>query len=239
MSPGVCYNCDPSAIVEVEGSAVTWAIVGAGAQGRIVLDILRTAQPADEIMFIDDDPARIGCSLHGVKVLGRAVLLVVDRPTTKAVVAIGHNEARLRVAAELAGLGITFGNVVHPSAVIMPSARLAAGIIVSPGAVIGSGASVGSQVLINTQALVEHDAVLEDGVSLSPGVRMGGRVRIERGAFIGSGATLNPRVTIGAGAIVGAGSLVTRSIGAGMLAYGVPAREIRPVAPETDWPKLL
>jgi bifunctional UDP-N-acetylglucosamine pyrophosphorylase/glucosamine-1-phosphate N-acetyltransferase len=44
------------------------------------------------------------------------------------------------------------------------------------------------------------------------------------GAFIGSGTMLVAPVKIGAGARLGAGSVVTRDVGDGELAYGVPAR---------------
>jgi bifunctional UDP-N-acetylglucosamine pyrophosphorylase/glucosamine-1-phosphate N-acetyltransferase len=44
------------------------------------------------------------------------------------------------------------------------------------------------------------------------------------GAFIGSGTMLVAPVSVGAGARLGAGSVVTRDVGDGVLAYGVPAR---------------
>ena len=50
-----------------------------------------------------------------------------------------------------------------------------------------------------------------------------------RGARIGVNVTLLPRVTVGEGALVGAGSVVTRDIPAGTLAYGNPARPVKPV----------
>ena len=50
-------------------------------------------------------------------------------------------------------------------------------------------------------------------------------------AVIGMDTTVLPGVTIGAGAFVGAKSLVTRSIPAGALAFGVPARVVG-IAPQ-------
>ncbi len=215
-----------------------WLILGAGAQGRITLDLLRDASPRDELVFADDDPRRIGQRLAGVEIVSRRKL-TVDRETTRVIVAIGHNLARLRLAEDMAAAGWNFGNVIHPSAVVLRSATLGTGICLCPGAIIGSAATVGDHVLVNTGAIVEHDCVIEPGVSLSPGVRMGGRVTIGRAAFIGVGAVLNPRVQIGAEAIIGAGSVVTRDIPAGMLAYGVPAKIMRPVNPDRDWNRLL
>jgi sugar O-acyltransferase (sialic acid O-acetyltransferase NeuD family) len=146
-----------------------WLILGAGAQGRITLDLLRGASPRDELLFADDDPRRIGQRLAGIQIVSRREV-AVDRDTTRVIVSIGHNLARLRLAEDTAAAGWNFGNVIHPSAVVLRSATLGKGICLCPGAIIGSAATVGDHVLVNTGAIVEHDCVIEPGVSLSPGV---------------------------------------------------------------------
>jgi acetyltransferase-like isoleucine patch superfamily enzyme len=52
---------------------------------------------------------------------------------------------------------------------------------------------------------------------------------IKRGARIGVNVTLMPHITIGERALIGAGSVVTHDLPAGMVAYGNPARPVRPV----------
>lgn len=52
-------------------------------------------------------------------------------------------------------------------------------------------------------------------------------IRVERGASVGSGSTMLCGITIGAGALVSAGSVVTRSIPAGEVWAGNPARLLR------------
>jgi sugar O-acyltransferase (sialic acid O-acetyltransferase NeuD family) len=220
--------------------AVDWVIVGAGAQGRITLDVLRATCAPIRAVFLDDNPELVGRQLGGVEIVGRPWLRAHPDPTRlRAIVAVGNNVQRLRVAGELQSLGIVFGNIVHPSAVLLPSATIGVGLMVAPQAVVGSGAQVGDHCIINTGAVVEHDCILGEGCSLSPGVRMAGRVTIGTGVFVGVGATLNPRITIGAGAIIGAGAVVTRDVGPNMVTYGNPAREVRPVDPVRDWRKLL
>jgi acetyltransferase-like isoleucine patch superfamily enzyme len=53
------------------------------------------------------------------------------------------------------------------------------------------------------------------------------RTVIKRGASIGSGATILSNVTVGERAIVGAGSVVTKSVPAGAIVAGNPARVLR------------
>lgn len=56
---------------------------------------------------------------------------------------------------------------------------------------------------------------------------------LEDGVWLATGVTVSAGVTIGAGTVVAAGSVVTRDLPAGVLAAGVPARVIRPLATTT------
>lgn len=56
-------------------------------------------------------------------------------------------------------------------------------------------------------------------------------VRIEDGAWIGAGATILPGVVVGEGAIVAAGAVVNRDVAPHTLVAGVPARQVRSLAP--------
>jgi sugar O-acyltransferase (sialic acid O-acetyltransferase NeuD family) len=215
-----------------------WFVFGAGAQGRVTLDLLRAAGIRDSVS-IDDNRSRVGRLDAGLRVYGRDWLREIDPCEWRAIVAIGRNDTRLRVAGELAESGVRFGVAVHPAATIATSAMVCDGTAIMAGVIVNTGAAIGSHVILNTRIVVEHDCVIGDGASLSPGVVMGGRVMIGRGAFIGVGAVLCPRVVVGDGAIVGAGSVVTRDVPAGVVAYGTPAKAIRPVAPDADWPKLM
>ena len=53
---------------------------------------------------------------------------------------------------------------------------------------------------------------------------------IRRGARVGGGAVICPGVEIGEEAFIGAGAVVTKDVPPRMVAVGVPARTIRPVA---------
>lgn len=210
-------------------------VVGAGAQGRVVLDNWRAQHPNDSFAFVDDDPAHHQKTILGATVLGP--LAELPKLGGEVVLAIGNNEARLRIAAQWDGK-VAWGRVVHPSAVVMPSATIGPGTVVFAGAIVNTQALLGAHVIVNTGSIIEHDCVFEDGASVSPGCRMGGRVRAGRGVFLGAGVTLAPRVSVGAWTIVGAGAVALRDLPDHVVAYGVPARVMRAVV-DADWRRVL
>lgn len=221
-------------------NSTIWIIFGAGAQGKITLEVVNSAHPLVECLVADDNLERVGQSLLGRRIISREQILRRARERElRMMVAIGNNPQRLRIAHELAEAGLQFATAIHPSAVVSPSAEIAPGCFIGPLAMIGCGARIGQHAIVNSGAIVEHDCTVDDGASVSPGARLAGRVQIGRGAFVGTGAVVNPRLSIGSQAIVGGGAVVTRSVPPGMLAYGVPAKPVRPVDADCDWQKLL
>jgi acetyltransferase EpsM len=207
-------------------------ILGAGPQGRISAEVWRQLTPQIEPIFLDDDASLHGRRIAGIEVAGGVASLATRAASVDAVVAIGANRTRLKVADDCSAPSVHWATLVHPSAVVMPSAEVAEGTVVLAQALVSTGAVVGKHVLINSAAIVEHDSVVEDGASLGPGVATGGRVHIGRAAFISTGVTIAPRLSIGAGTIVGAGAVVVEDLPEGVLAYGAPARVIRELTPE-------
>lgn len=219
----------------------TAVIVGAGAQGKVVLENWRSACPSARFVFVDDDATLHGSTILGAEVLGPLTCLgQLSVAGAETVIALGNNRTRLALAGRLTNeYGVAWGTVVSASAVVMPSARVGPGAVVLAGAIVNSDADVGAFAIVNTGAIVEHDSVVERGASLSPGVRSGGRVHVGEGAFLSTGVTLAPRVTVGAWSVVGAGAVVVEDVPARSLAYGVPARSVRALDDDFDWGRLL
>ena len=82
---------------------------------------------------------------------------------------------------------------------------------------IGDNVTFGPNVCI-----LAHDASMHHAL----GYTKIGRVTIGNNVFIGAGSTVLPGVSIGSDAIIGAGSVVTKSIPAGKVYAGNPAKEI-------------
>ena len=79
--------------------------------------------------------------------------------------------------------------------------------------------------------LTDHDHTFEAGQAPGAGSLIAEPTRIEARCWIGAHVTILKGVTIGAGTVVGAGSVVTKSLPAGVIAVGNPARVLRPIAP--------
>lgn len=215
-------------------------VVGSGAQGRIVLDILRARGLHHDIEFVDDNRDVWGTTIHGARVSGGLeYVFEQDRERCEVIVALGHPSRRMAVVARLMARGVRFLNAIHPAAVIAPSADIGLGNTVSAGAIVNTDARLGDHVLINTGAIVEHDCVVSDGTSLSPGVILGGRVTIGRRAFLGLRALVQPRLKVGKDAVIAAGSVVTMDVPDQVLVAGVPARMLARVDETFDWSRAM
>ncbi|PZW39826.1 maltose O-acetyltransferase [Humitalea rosea] len=83
---------------------------------------------------------------------------------------------------------------------------------------IGAGTQIGPAVQIYT---ADHP---RDAAIRRTGAEFGRPVHIGRHVWIGGGAIILPGVSIGDEAVVGAGSVVTRSVPAGAIVRGNPAR---------------
>lgn len=126
-------------------------------------------------------------------------------------------------------------------------------VVVLPGARIGADCNICSHVLIENDVIVGDRVTVKSGVQLWDGLRIEDDVfigpnvtftndpfprskqyppsfamtTVKAGASIGGGATILPGLTIGCGAMVGAGAVVTRSVPAGAVVLGNPARVVR------------
>lgn len=215
-------------------------IVGAGAQGRVVLDILRARHLDDTITFIDENRGLWGTAINGAEVCGGLAQKLSQAQTDAGmIVALGNPVSRMSIAFKIREAGFALLNAIHPSAVIMPTAQIGSGNMIGALAVVNTNACVANEVIINTGSIIEHDCMLEDGSAVSPGARVGGRVTVGRGAFIGSGAIILSRISIGSGAIVGAGAVVTKDVPPNVLVKGIPARISGDVNCDLDWNRIL
>lgn len=201
-------------------------VYGAGGHGKVILDILERDDGVQIEGLLDDDASRADGEFFGYPILGGGEALQRIRMSgvVGAIVAIGDNETRERLAVRVEASGLELITALHPAAQIARGVKIGAGSAVMAGAVINADTVLGRNSIVNTGATVDHDCRLGGCVHLAPGVHLAGGVRIGRHAHVGMGSVILQGLSVGHHVTVGAGSVVVCDLPPNATAIGVPAR---------------
>ncbi len=144
-----------------------------------------------------------------------------------------------------AGTTIGARSVVGDQACVRERCEIGDDVVVGRGSLVENDTTVGARTKIQAEAYVTAHSTVEEDVFIAPCVvttndNFMGRTEkrhelvkgptIRRGARVGGGAVLCPGVVIGEDAFVAAGAVVTKDVPPRMVAMGVPAKAVRPVA---------
>ena len=215
---GLAVCAAAAATFVVYGRRRRVAVIGAGGHAKVVIAALR-ASGADADVY-DDDDSKAGTDVLNHRVRHASTL----PPGSAAVLAVGDNAARRRLAARFDSIVGEWVAVAHPRASVDATARLGAGSVVLAGAVVGPDVRVGRHAIVNTRASVDHDCRLGDFASVAPGAVLCGGAILGEGVQAGAGCVVRDHVSVAAGAILGMGCVVTNSVEAAGVLVGVPAR---------------
>lgn len=207
-------------------SARPLIIVCAGGFGRETAAAVLHDDRWELLGFADDDRALQGRTIDGVSVLGPPEAAIAAAPRARVAVcqARPFSELRSALPSRLRLPPDRYATIVHLAAWLADSTTVGPGTVILAGVVATSTVTIGSHVAVMPGVTIAHDAIVEDYATLAAGVQIGGGVRIGSGAYIGIGALLRDGITVGSGALVGMGAVVTRSVPAGEMWFGVPAR---------------
>ena len=178
------------------------------------------------LSFYADDPPMIGTSILGFPVKG-VVSDIPKRGSSKAILGIGSNEARQRLASEL---DLDWVSAVHPFSSVDPSSTVGIGTVVCAGAIVQAEANVGAHVILNTKASVDHHTKVGDYSHVAV-AHLAGNASIGEGVFLALHSVVLPGITVGRWSTVGAGAVVTKDVAPNTLVVGVPARPIEQSPP--------
>ena len=186
-------------------------LIGCGGHAKSVIDLIE-AEGKWQIRGMVGVRGQVGSSVLGYKVIGTDDdLPKLRKDCQSAILAIGQipsPEPRMRLAAQLEQLEMSFPVVISPNAIVSRYTRLGAGTVVGHGAVLNADAVVGTHCTINTRAVIEHDVKLGDHCHVSTGAVINGGVHVGSGSFIGSGAMLREGLQLPADTVISAGKRV-------------------------------
>jgi sugar O-acyltransferase (sialic acid O-acetyltransferase NeuD family) len=204
-------------------------VVGAGGHARTVIGVVLAGEKWSVAGLIVENGAKSNGTVLGVNLLGGLETLpeLLAARISKAVVAVGDNNARQRLAEELLAAGFELATVVHPSAHIMVAAQLGSGSFVHASSVVGPECSIGRNVIIQPVCVIGHETVVGDTVQFCAGVNIGGKVRIGDRSFFGPGAVVYPGIQIGCDVSIGANTVINRDLSDGSVVVSTQARSVR------------
>ena len=201
-------------------------ILGAGDHAKVVIATIEAEARYETVGLLDDDESKHETTWYGHPVLGGDDQLarLREQGVSKAVVAVGDNVSRAKLAQLAVKTGFELPTVIHPTAVILKGSVIGEGSVVLPNVYVGADARIGSGALLSVGTMIAHDCILGDWCQLCPGARLGGHVRVGDYSLIGMGAAVLPGVTVGRQAVVGANAAVINDVPDFVIATGVPAQ---------------
>lgn len=216
-------------------ATVLYGILGAGGCGRGIFPLLREELSNDEnarLVFVDDSPDDYIRNSKIYSALSLAEFIAQPESKKRIAIAIADSRIREQLFNECAAEKIEIIDVRAPNVVEMDDVIIGPGALLSPHVTLTSNIRIGKGFHANLYSYVEHDCDIGDFVTLAPRVSVNGNVVIESHVYIGAGAVIKQGtpacpLTIGRGAIVGMGAVVTKSVPAGVVVAGNPARPIR------------
>lgn len=205
-------------------------VYGASGFGKEVMPLVRQQFPELEkscFVFIDDG-AGIE-QLNGYLVHTFDQFIALESSAKVVTIAIANSQIREKIAHNLQQANIQHLEVKAANALVLDEVEIAEGSMLCPFVCLTSNIKIGRFFHANIYSYVAHDCIIGDFVTFAPSVKCNGNVHIEDHAYIGTGAiikqgTPDQPLVIGKGAVVGMGAVVTKSVPAGAVMVGNPAR---------------
>jgi len=203
-------------------------VVGAGTYGEAMCELAEVLGYTVK-GFYDEDDQKINTSIMGVKVNEKFSDLDDHSIKDKQfIVAIGHNETRLRIMTKINKVGGSTPTLIHPTAVISPSAEIGNGVYIQANAYIWTKVKVSDFCIISPNVVIAHHSTLGSACLISTLTAVGASIKIEDKVFIGMGSTIVTGLSkVGGNSIIGAGAVVLKDTDNNSVYAGVPAKKIR------------
>lgn len=199
-------------------------IYGSGGSGREVMEIARTQNVWEELVFIDDfnesdAPVK--------KVTFEHFKERYPKEKAEIVISIGETKDREMLRKRVKDAGYSLGTVIHPSAYISPDAKVSEGLIARANAVVSCGVRIGENVQLFEGSTIGHDTVIGIDSIISAKVSIGGTCNIGNGVYIGMSAAVKEDTRIGNHSTIGMCTAVFRDVDENLVVLGNPGRPMK------------
>lgn len=199
------------------------AIYCAGGMGRKVLDLARSVNRWEDILFVDDVTEETIC--HGAAIY-RFSDMEQLRGRVEFVIANGEPSVRAVLYDKVKAAGYPLATLAGTRCDVSPSACLGEGVVLF-NCCLYPDVRIGDNVMIVSWVPVGHDTIIGSHSFINSMTFIGGYAHIGERVYVAPGALLRDRISVGDDAIVGMGAVVVRNVAAGAVVVGNPAKEIR------------
>ncbi|MBX3038102.1 MAG: acetyltransferase [Anaerolineales bacterium] len=213
-------------------------ILGTGGNCIDILDALLEInrsknEPIYEcIGFLDDNPAKLNQSFHGVSVLGNLQMAreIKECSFVFGIGSVSNFWKRKDILSKLKIEEDRFEIIIHPTASVSQWANIGQGTVIFQNAVVTSNAKIGSYVMILPNSIISHDDLIGDFTCVAGGVSISGNVKIGESCYVGANASIKEGIEIGKHCLIGMGSVVLNNVSENSIMVGNPAKFLRNVS---------
>jgi len=186
------------------------AILGAGALGRLTINILEAQERT--IKGIYDDDLSESTTVQGYPILGTLNNALENTQNVQVVISIGDVATRQEIFTRFDQAGFEFTSAVHPSSIIADSAEIGRGVIIKESTVVEPDVKIGENSLIGNGSIICHDVRLGNHVRLAPSVTIAGHTNVGSGSYLAVGVNVDRDITVGSESIICSGCSIWKDV---------------------------
>ncbi len=201
---------------------MTLAIYCAGGLGREVIELARSVNRWDRIIFVDDVTDQKICSDAEVY---RFEELDSLNDNIEFVIASGEPDGRFKLWNKIKESGYRLTNIIAKDAGFLRDTKVGEGCIIYKCG-ISTRITIGDNVIININTIIGHDTIIGQSSVISANCFIGGKTNIGDRVFMGACSCLKDNITVGNDSIISMGAVVLRNVRDEAIMIGNPAKRI-------------